>query len=59
MIARFVQIPMTYVSPEEKTRILETDWFQQMPAYPDKGYIAERDGMLIVKLSQDEPVIFG
>ncbi len=59
MIVRFVQIPMTFVTVEDKERILSEDWFSEMPAYPNKGYIAEHDGMLVVKLSPDEPVIFG
>lgn len=59
MIVRFVQIPMTFVGVEEKEQILTEDWFADMPAYPDKGYIAAHDGMLVVKLAQDEPVIFG
>ena len=59
MITRYVQVEMQFVSVEEKERLLETQAFADMPVYPDNGYIGEIDGMIVVKLAENEPIIFG
>ncbi len=59
MITRYVQVEMRFVSVGEKERLLKTQAFADMPAYPDNGYIGEIDGIIVVKLAEDEPVIFG
>ncbi len=59
MITRYVQVDMVFVSVEEKERLLTNPAFLEMPVYPNNGYIQSIDGVIVVKLAQDEPIIFG
>lgn len=40
------------VSPEEANVILNSKEYQNMPAYPDEGYIDKINGINVIKFSK-------
>lgn len=47
-----LQYPIDLCDSEEDARIMETEAFRQMPAFPEKGCISTIDGIVVVKMAE-------